>query len=119
MSDSRFRRAQRQTLIDNPAGSPLPVTAAKPDCRSFCPSCRGTLPRGYRMSEPLRVLSCCLQVIRGSGPGEVFPNVGRLRDASWELGFADEGTAGYAEALMEQHEAKARAHVCEVRRSSG
>ena len=42
-------------------------------------------------------------------------NVGRLRDGAWELRFSDEETAGYAEALMEQHEAKARAHVCEVR----
>ena len=55
------------------------------------------------------------QVLRGSGPGEVSANVGRLRDGAWELSFADEETAGYAEALMEQHEAKARAHVCEVR----
>ena len=55
------------------------------------------------------------QVVRGSGAGEVFATLGRLKDGGWELGFADEETAGYVEALMEQHEAKARAHVCEVR----
>jgi hypothetical protein len=55
-----------------------------------------------------------LQVVRGGGSGEVSAMLGRLRDGAWELGFADEETAGYAEALLEQHEAKARAHVCEV-----
>ena len=63
----------------------------------------------------LETLISTLQVIRGSGPGEVAAKVGRLRDSGWELRFDSEETAGYAEALMEQHEAKARAHVCEVR----
>jgi len=68
----------------------------------------------HQLSTSLSNVAIYPQVIRGSGPGEVAANVGRLRDSAWELRFDSEETAGYAEALMEQHEAKARAHLCEV-----
>lgn len=68
----------------------------------------------HQLSTSLSNVAISPQVIRGSGPGQVAGNVGRLRDGAWELRFDSEETAGYAEALMEQHEAKARAHLCEV-----
>ncbi len=63
--------------------------------------------------------SCLLigarQVLKNSGVGDAFNNIGKqLKDGHWVLAFPNVEAANYATLLVDQHAAKLRAYYCEV-----
>ena len=59
--------------------------------------------------------SAALQVLKNSGVGDAFNNIGKqLKDGHWVLAFPNVEAANYATLLVDQHAAKLRAYYCEV-----
>ena len=55
------------------------------------------------------------QVLKNSGVGDAFNNIGKqLKDGHWVLAFPNVEAANYATLLVDQHAAKLRAYYCEV-----
>ena len=81
---------------------------------------RCSLPQSSRTSVwtqvgSSRVLPTARQVLKNSGVGDAFNNIGKqLKDGHWVLAFPNVEAANYATLLVDQHAAKLRAYYCEV-----
>ena len=87
----------------------VPVTAA---ChQSMCRAAGGFTSHG----KTIFMLWHALQVLKNSGVGDAFNNIGKqLKDGHWVLAFPNVEAANYATLLVDQHAAKLRAYYCEA-----